>query len=63
MPPLFIEDYRQWAEECDRLAEIVASPRVRKMMLYVALQWRALADREEAKVTRVVMPPPDLLSR
>jgi hypothetical protein len=52
MPPMFIQDYRQRAQECDHRAETAASPRIRKIMLYTASQWRAVADREEARVTR-----------
>jgi hypothetical protein len=64
MPPRFIQDYRQWAEECDHLAETTASPRIRKTMLYTASQWRALADKEEvrARYARPLKPrlPADL---
>jgi hypothetical protein len=49
MPPRFIQDYRQWAQECDHLVETAASPRIRKTMLYTAPQWRALADKEEVR--------------
>jgi hypothetical protein len=38
------EEYRQRAEECDRLAESVTSPRVRETMQYMASRWRALAE-------------------
>jgi hypothetical protein len=56
MPPKFIEDYRQWAEESDRLAETAVSPRIRRTMAYVASQWRSLADDKEASAKRAKPP-------
>lgn len=62
MPPMFIQDYRRWAQACDHLAETATSPRIRKIMLYTASQWRAVADKEEG-IAVVPKEPPFWLLR
>lgn len=49
MRPMSAEDYRQRAEEYDRLAGSAALPRIRETMLYAAARWRALADEQGAE--------------
>ena len=56
MPPMSINDYRQRAEECDRLAASATSSHLREAMLYIVLRWRVLANEQEAKV-RTASPP------
>ena len=65
MPPMSVDDYRQRAEECDRLAASSTSPHVREIMLFVASRWRALADDEAAKISQpklAAKPRPQLRS-
>src|SRR5690242_15641212 len=57
-PMTSIEDFRQRAVECERVAETTISPYVREMMSYVASRWRAIADEDEARAIRA-RPPSD----
>ncbi len=47
MPPIPLEDYRQWSAECERLADTAASSHIRDRMLHLAARWRALVKEEE----------------
>ena len=45
-PPQY---YIDRATACEALADASPAPETRETMLYLASQWRALADEEEAK--------------
>jgi hypothetical protein len=42
-------DFRERAESCERFAEGSVAPDIREAMLYLAQQWRALADTDEER--------------
>lgn len=42
------QEYRQLADECERLANSMINPAARETMFFVARRWRDLADEEEA---------------
>jgi len=46
-------DFRDRAAECDRLAATALNPKTRETMLYIASRWRALADENEARASRL----------
>ena len=43
------EDYRKYAEECERIARSV-SPENRRIFLNIARAWRERADEAEKKI-------------
>jgi hypothetical protein len=43
------EDYRKYAEECERIARSV-SPENRRILLNIARAWRERADEAEKKI-------------
>ena len=51
------QDYRERADECERLAADAVMPATRETMLYLAARWRSLAAEDEAKAQS--NPPPD----
>jgi hypothetical protein len=50
MTPKTPQEFRERAEECERLAETATRPETRETMLYVAARWRALVEEDEARV-------------
>jgi hypothetical protein len=42
------QDYRNRANECERLTETAVSPETREILLYLAKRWRDLAREDEA---------------
>jgi hypothetical protein len=42
------EDYRKYAEECERIASV--SPENRRILLNIARAWRERADHAEKKI-------------
>jgi hypothetical protein len=44
--------YREFAEECERLAEEAKNPQHKKVLREMAEVWRALAEEAEKKSTR-----------
>jgi hypothetical protein len=51
------QDYRERADECERLAADAVMPATRETMLYLAARWRSLAAEAEAKAQSSL--PPD----
>jgi hypothetical protein len=49
--PKTASDYRAHAGECERLAEKARGPETRKIMTYLTLRWRELAERAEVEKT------------
>jgi hypothetical protein len=43
--------YREFAQECDRLVEETKDPRHKQVLLEMAQAWRNLADEEDGKKT------------
>ena len=44
--------YREYAKECDRLAEETKEPRHKEVLREMAQTWRNLADQEEREKAR-----------
>jgi hypothetical protein len=42
-------DYRDRANECERLADTVTKPETREILFYLAQRWRDLAAEDVAK--------------
>lgn len=42
--------FRERTDACERFAEGPVAPDIREAMLYLAQQWRALADADEERV-------------
>ena len=44
------QDFRDRADECERLAATATSPEARETMIYVASRWRAMAEEDEKRL-------------
>lgn len=44
------QDFRERAIECERLAAAALEPHARETLLYVAAQWRRMAEEDEARM-------------
>jgi hypothetical protein len=55
MMPKTPQDFRDRADECERLAETATSPEIRETMIYVASRWRALAEGDEKRQLDLTM--------
>jgi uncharacterized protein Yka (UPF0111/DUF47 family) len=47
-----VEEYRQHADECRRLAERARTPEDRKALLSIATSWDKLAGDRDRKITK-----------